>query len=310
MKQLILSTTAYCTFCGDKDSGRLSHAYMLHLNDSKNLRLALKIFALKFFGLDENGVDGRRLMNETLTDCRIYPEEGKKLTADAVSELLSDSALQPLEYDKKLYIISGFNEASALLQNKLLKTLEEPPKGVYFILGATTLAPVLDTVKSRVKTLTVPPFTEKQILSALERKGANSLNKEAAKSCAGIFGAAENMVGGGWFAEISAAAREICSTSKVGEIGAVAVKYGEIKQKTELLNELHFLYYTALCERTEGGNLGGIAKIWQTPTLIYAIESVDKAGADLKFNAFFQGLLYDLMLRIIEENDRWLKLQA
>ena len=153
MKQLIFGTAAYKTFANDAQSGRLSHAYMLHFNDAKNLRLALKIFATRFFGLDGEEVDGKRLMNETLTDCRIYPEEGKKLTADAVSELLADSALQPLERENKLYIISGFNEASALLQNKLLKTLEEPPRGVYFLLGATTLAPVLDTVKSRVKTL-------------------------------------------------------------------------------------------------------------------------------------------------------------
>ena len=142
-----MGTTAYSVFSGDAASGKLSHAYMLHLNDVKNMRLALKIFALRFFGLYGGEADGRRLMNESLTDCRIYPAEGKKLTADAVAELLSDSALKPLERDKKLYIISGFNEASALLQNKLLKTLEEPPEGVYFLLGATSLAPELDTVK-------------------------------------------------------------------------------------------------------------------------------------------------------------------
>lgn len=310
MKQLIFGTTAYCTFSGDADSGRLSHAYMLHLNDVKNLRFALKIFALKFFGLREDDVDGRRLMNESLTDCRIYPEEGKKLTAETVASLLSDSALQPLEYEKKLYIISGFNEASALVQNKLLKTLEEPPQGVYFLLGVTALAPVLDTVKSRVKTLTVAPFTEREIYAALERKGSNPLNADAAKSCGGIFGAAENMVSGGWFGEITAAAREICLTSDVGEVGVVALKYGDVKHKAELLNEIYLLYHTALLEKSSGYNLGEVAKNWHTATLIYAVESVDKAGADLKFNAFFQGLLYDLMLRIIEENDKWLKLQA
>lgn len=310
MKQLILSTTAYTTFSGDVESKRLSHAYMLYFNDAKNLRLALKIFALKFFSLTEDEVDGKRLLNETLPDCRIYPEEGKKLTAEAVSELLGECALQPLEYENKLFIISGFNEASALVQNKLLKTLEEPPQGVYFILGATTLAPVLDTVKSRVKTLTVPPFSESAIFAALERKGTSPLNAEAAKSCSGIFGAAENMVGGSWFKEVASAALEICTASKVGQIGELAQKHGDTKHKTELLNEIRLLYHTALCERVQGGTLGEVAKIWQTPTLIYAVESVDKAEADLKFNAFFQGLLYDLMLRIIEENDKWLKLQA
>ena len=310
MKQLILGTTAYSAFSGDADNGRLSHAYMLYLNDAKNLLFALKIFALKFFGLGENDTDGKRLINENLTDCRIYPDEGKKLTAEAVSEFLNDSALQPVEYGKKLYIISGFNEASALIQNKLLKTLEEPPHGVYFLLGVTSLAPVLDTVKSRVKTLTIAPFTEEQIFSALERKETNPLNAQAARSCGGIFGAAENIAGGGWFGGIAEAAREICTTSDISEIGAVAIKYGDTKYKSELLNELHFLYYSALCERAGNAELGEVAKKWITPVLVYAVESVDKAGADLKFNAFFQGLLYDLMLRIIEENDKWLKLQG
>ena len=310
MKQLIFGTAAYKTFANDSQSGRLSHAYMLHFNDAKNLRLALKIFATRFFGLDGEEVDGKRLMNETLTDCRIYPEEGKKLTADAVSELLADSALQPLERENKLYIISGFNEASALLQNKLLKTLEEPPRGVYFLLGATTLAPVLDTVKSRVKTLSIPSFPEAEILKALERKGANPLNADAAKSCGGIFGQAENMVGGGWFKEILSAAREICTTTDIESVGAVALKYGDTKYKTELLAQAGRLYHDALLEKTRKSALGAVAKAWQTATLVYAQESIDKACSDVKFNAFFQGLLYDLMLRIIEENEKWLKLQA
>lgn len=310
MKQLISGTTAYSVFSNDVSSGKLSHAYMLHFNDTKNMRSALKIFGLRFFGLDENQTDGKRLLNENLTDCRIYPAEGKKFTADAASELIADSALQPQERDKKLYIICGFNEASALIQNKLLKTLEEPPRGVHFILGVTTLAPVLDTVKSRVKTLSIPPFTEAEIFSALERKGENPLNKKAAESCGGIFGAAENMVGGGWFEEVVNAADEICSVTNKGDAGEIAVKYGEIKYKSELLTEIGLTYHSALCERTGGKIHGKVARLYTTPALIYAVESVDKACADLKFNAFFQGLLYDLMLRIIEENDKWLKLQA
>ena len=310
MKQLICGTTAYSTFSNDASGGRLSHAYMLHLNDSKNLRAVLKIFALRFFGLEENSVDGKRILSEIFTDCRIYPAEGKKLTAEAVSELINESAMRPVERDKKLFIISGFEQASALLQNKLLKTLEEPPQGVYFILGACSLAPVLDTVKSRVKTLAIPPFSESEIYSALERRSKNALNLEAAKSCGGILGVAENMVGGGWFGEIRTAALEICTATDLDAAGAVAVKYGEIKHKNELLSELAVIYHEALCERARGGALGEVAKLWQTPALTYALESVDKAASDVKFNAFFQGLLYDLMLRIIEENNKWLKLQA
>ena len=309
MKQLIEGTTAYATFANDAKKNTLSHAYMLHFSDIKNLRETLKIFALRFFCEDGTSRDGKRILNGNFPDFKIYPEEGKKLTADGVSELIADSALQPLERDKKLYIISGFNDASPLIQNKLLKTLEEPPRGVYFILGVISPAPVLDTVRSRVKALTIPPFSEEDIYLALQRRGENSLNRQAAESCGGILGAAENMVDGGWFKEIVQGAEEICSVTRVGDIGEVAIKYGDIKNKSELLTEIALTYHRALCERVQGKELGKIARLWQTPSLIYAVESVDKACADLKFNAFFQGLLYDMMLRIVEENDKWLKLQ-
>ena len=310
MKKLIEGTTAYAVFSGDIASKRISHAYMLHFQDAENMRAALKIFALKFFGVNEGDPVGKRILNETFPDLRVFPEEGKKLTVESASLLLADSALKPLEGDRKLFIISGFSDASPLIQNKLLKTLEEPPEGVYFLLGATTLAPVLDTVKSRVKTLTIPPFSESEIFSALERKGSNPLNGQAAESCGGIFGVAENMVNGGWFASVASAAEEICTATEIANAGPSAIKYGDIKYKAELLSAVALNYHRALNERVEGKQLGAVAACFETPTLMYALKSVDKAGRDLKFNAFFQGLLFDLMVRIIEENDKWLKLRA
>ena len=305
MKKLISGTTAYTAFSGDVNSNRISHAYMLHFQDAKNMREALKIFALKFFNVSENDPDGKRILNESFSDLKIFPEEGKKFTADSASALLADCALKPLERDKKLFIISGFNDATPLIQNKLLKTLEEPYDGVHFLLGATSLAPVLDTVKSRVKTLTIPPFSESEIFSALERKESNPLNRQASESCGGIFGVAENMVSGGWFAEVNSAAEEICTTTDIGRVGEVAVKYGDIKYKTELMSAIALRYHRALTD-----SINGRETCFEAPALIFAGKCADKACMDLKFNAFFQGLLYDLMLRVIEENNKWLKLRG
>ena len=309
MKKLISGTTAYAVFSGDIESNRISHAYMVHFQDADNMREVLKFFALKFFGVTEDDPDGKRIMNETLPDLKILPEEGKKLTVDSASALLADSALKPLEGEKKLFVICSFNEATALVQNKLLKTLEEPPEGVYFLLGATSLSPVLDTVKSRVKGLTIPPFSESEIFEALERAGSNPLNRQASESCGGILGIAQNMVKGEWFATVTEAAREICSTSSLSSVGEVAIKYGDIKYKAELLSAIAMNYHKALCKRVNGEG-SDIASCFETPALIYAGWRADKACRDLKFNAFFQGLLYDLMLCIIEENDKWLKLRG
>ena len=166
MKQLICGTTAYRTFSNDAAGGRLSHAYMLHFNDVKNLREALKIFALRFFGLTEE--NGRRILNESFTDCRIFPEEGKKLTADAVAALLADSILKPLECDRKLYIISGFEQTTQLLQNKLLKTLEEPPAHAIFILATTEPQKIPATILSRCMRLDFKLIPTEDLVSHLK----------------------------------------------------------------------------------------------------------------------------------------------
>lgn len=298
MQKLLESTTAYKIFAGDCAANTLSHAYMLHFSDIKNLRAALKLFALKFFGAENNAVLAQRINNESFVDLRIYPDEGKKITADGVAEIIGDCALRPVEGAKKLYVIRGFDTASPLVQNKLLKTLEEPLEGVHFILGACSLAPVLDTVKSRVKMLEIAPFSERQIFEALERKGHSELNAAAARSANGVLGAAENMVGGGWFQGVSEAAAEICGTLKEGEIGEVATRHGEIKYREELLSEMQRLYFEALTAGT------GPAKNLTEPALVYALERVTKAQADVKFNAYFQGLLYDFMLGVVKFNER------
>lgn len=310
MKKLISDTAAYSAFSGDAKKGRLSHAYMLHFSDGKNMRDALKIFALEFFGFSEDGSDGKRVLNESYSDLKIYPSDGKKFTADQAQALLSDCALKPVEGDRKLVVICNFESAAPIIQNKLLKTLEEPSEGVYFLLGVTALAPVLETVKSRVKLLTIPPFSEDEIFSALERKEHNPLNRAAAASCGGILGVAEDMVGGGWFSLVTDMAEVICTTTDVADVGKVALKYGDTKFKSELLSAVSAAYHRALKEKVRGVKDNKVASCWQTSALIYAGWCVDKAARDLKFNAFFQGLLYDLMLRIIEENDKWSKLRG
>lgn len=303
MERLIKGTTAYKILSGDRRENKLSHAYLLDFNDSKNLRAALKMFALEFYGVQSGSALGERILNESYTDLTVYPEPGKKITADGVAEIIEDSALRPVEGTKKLYIICGFETASALIQNKLLKTLEEPLEGIHFLLGVTTLAPVLDTVSSRVKLLEIPPFSENEIYEALERQGHKDINAAAAKSANGVLGAAENMACGDWFQGVLSAAREICSVKDTGDIGVVAAKYGDTKYKAELLSEMQRLYFTEL---TEGGAL---PQGWCKPTLVYALEKINAANADVKFNAFFQGLLYDFMLGVVEENKKWLKLQ-
>lgn len=300
MEKLIAGTTAYKILAGDRQSKRLSHAYMLVFPDVKNLRGALELFALEFFGETRNSAAGKKILSGGFTDFKLYPEEDKKLTAETVSEILEDCAMKSAGV-KKLYCITDFGSASALVQNKLLKTLEEPLDGVHFILGTASAASVLDTVKSRVKILEIPPFSKEQIYLALERRGHRDINEAAAESCNGILGVAENMADGGWFEEVSSAAKEICNVKDLNGAGIALSKYGDTKYKSELLCEMQRIYFKAL---TDGGL--GLTK----PACVFALEKLNGAFADLKFNANFGGLLYGFLVKVVKENEKWQKLSA
>ena len=99
---------------------------------------------------------------------------------------------------------------------------------------------------------------------------------------------------GGWFKELSAAAAEICGANTTESAGELSIKYGDIKYKQELLCEMQRLYFSALTSGT------GAAKELQKSTLIFALEKINGAIADLKFNAYYQGLLYDFILCVVE----------
>ena len=296
MERLIYDTSAFKIFSADARSARLSHAYMLYYDDAYLLRQALKLFALEFFGADADGRDGRLILAEGFTDMKIYPLPDKKLTADVAAEIVDDSVKKPVERDKKLYVISDFNSASPIFQNKLLKILEEAPQGVCFLLGTTSLAPVLDTVKSRVKLLEIAPFSEEQIYSALERQGHSDQNRGAATSCGGVLGVALNMLKGEWFEEVRAAAEEICAVSTVGEAVDAAGKYGDFKYKTELLAEMQKVYFKELSRYVKDGDYEGKLPL---RAVSYAVENIVGALADVRFNANFSSLLYDFLLRVV-----------
>ncbi len=305
MEQLIKSTAAYKIFCSEVKSGRLSHAYMLYFADGANLRAALKLFALEFFFAAKGSREEKLILSEALPDTKICPAEGTKLTVSAAAALISDAALKPLEYDKKLYIISGFESAAPVFQNKLLKILEEPPRGVYFLLGASSLAPILATVRSRVKLLEIPPFTEGEILSALNRVGDNPMNSQAARACGGVFGVAKEMVRGEWYKEVKSAAEELCRAATVGSATAAALKYGDCKYKTELLAEMQRIYFGELKRYAQGDTYRSALT---AGAVSYAANAIGEALRDVRFNANFSSLLYDLTLKVALENEKWLKL--
>ena len=157
MRRLLQSTRSYALLKAEKEENRLNHAYLLIFDDARNLKTALKEFAKIFFNEEGNPFASERIFElidaETFSDCLFFPAEGKKFSVEDAEKITEESALKPVEGNRKLFVVGDFAEATVQAQNKLLKLLEEPPAGVCFLLGATVTFPVLPTVLSRAEKL-------------------------------------------------------------------------------------------------------------------------------------------------------------
>lgn len=88
---------------------------------------------------------------------------------DDVRTLRDAVKLAPLKASKKIYIIDEAHMLTTEASNALLKTLEEPPAHVIFILATTNPEKLLDTIKSRTTLIQFKKATNEEIANSLKR---------------------------------------------------------------------------------------------------------------------------------------------
>ena len=99
----------------------------------------------------------------------VYEVDGaSKTKVDDIRSLLENTQSQPFAGRYKVYIIDEVHMLSNHAFNALLKTLEEPPSYVLFILATTELEKIPITVRSRCMHYALLPFTTAQILTRCE----------------------------------------------------------------------------------------------------------------------------------------------
>lgn len=88
---------------------------------------------------------------------------------DEIRDLREKIKLTPLASEKKVYIIDEVHMLTTEAFNALLKTLEEPPAHVVFILCTTELHKVPDTIKSRCFQIAFESATREELERSFKR---------------------------------------------------------------------------------------------------------------------------------------------
>lgn len=142
----------------------LSHAHLIAGEDGVGKGKLANILA-KFIlngDLDREYVD---IIN--------YSSEKSSFGVDDVRDIIEEVYKKPFEKDKKVIIIHEGNKLTIQAQNALLKTIEEPPKGVYIIILCESLELILDTIKSRCEIYKLKLLTKSELYEYIKIKKFN-----------------------------------------------------------------------------------------------------------------------------------------
>ena len=179
---------------------KLSHAYMLVGPDGsgkKTLVHAIASEMARHSGASEAMVE--RIAGGHSPDVLTIPTEEKRIGIDTVRSFVSTVYLTPNELDFKIYIFDGADRLTPQAQNALLKIIEEPPRSVYIFLLCANPASLLQTVRSRVISVSMQTFTEDEVRRYLASIGENMSDDTqradfAVRMSAGALGAVKTLM--------------------------------------------------------------------------------------------------------------------
>ena len=120
-------------------------------------RLALELGAAIVAGGDVESDAYRKALAGRHPDLTVIEREGALIRIDQVERLVGELSLRPFVAGHRVWIIDEADTLHAAAANKLLKSLEEPPAHVYFLLVTTEADRVLPTIVSRCHTIEMGP---------------------------------------------------------------------------------------------------------------------------------------------------------
>ena len=155
------------------DKDKISHAYLFYGSRGTGKTSIAKIFA--------NEVNGNEIYQKENVDI-IEIDAASNNGVDEVRDIKEAIKFLPTEGKYKVYIIDEVHMLTTAAFNALLKTLEEPPAHVIFILATTEIHKIPATILSRCQRFEFKNLSQEQLIDRLKyiAKEENLVIEEAA----------------------------------------------------------------------------------------------------------------------------------
>ena len=155
------------------DKNQISHAYLFYGSRGTGKTSIAKIFA--------NEVNGNEIYQKENVDI-IEIDAASNNGVDEVRDIKEAIKFLPTEGKYKVYIVDEVHMLTTAAFNALLKTLEEPPAHVIFILATTEIHKIPATILSRCQRFEFKNLSQEQLIDRLKyiAKEENLVIEEAA----------------------------------------------------------------------------------------------------------------------------------
>lgn len=313
IKDIYLQSQTHNIISLDRSRGMLSHAYMIECADEYILDNYVRLVAQEIFCLNKHTPcfecnNCKKVEHSNMVDLKIYPRDNKGIIVDDINEIVSDAYIKPIDSENKVFVLKDFDNATTQAQNKLLKTLEEPPTNVIFILTCANSNSVLQTIRSRVKTISESLLDTQTVAEFLSNKVSDA--ESVASVSGGSISVAMKLASNGDAGKII----DLALDTLIGlRSSADVLKYSSkiIALKKEfpfyLDTLISIIRDVAICGspnllnfKNKQKEILALSKIYSSSALAEISENLTEIYNKLDFNCNITGVVDQMLLNILE----------
>ena len=203
------------------------------------------------------------------------------------------------------------NEAA---QNKLLKTLEEPAEGTFFLLTSDNAESLLPTIVSRCSMIKLHPWNDREVVRVLKENGIEEFRaRETAGEAEGSLGRALRIASDEKYWEFRKnVMQDILSCKRRSDILCISTKWKDRKEEADDLFSVLENFFSRLMRFSlklldETSVPQDCPDQWkqyacraEVGNYIYIFEEIGLARKRVRFSVNFQTVIEQLLLSFME----------
>lgn len=198
--------------CESPINGRLAQAYLICAGSVLEAEQAAERFLRRVFCETKTGCGtcSGCIKFDSGSHVDLFLLEGEtSIKKEQLADLEDFLSKKSYEGGYRCVYIKGAHKMNLTVQNKLLKSIEEPPEHVIFVLATNEPEKLLTTTRSRCVTVRLRPRSREEIARALSEKISAESAKMAAAQSMGSLAEAEALLQSEEFAKSRAGAATV-----------------------------------------------------------------------------------------------------